>query len=289
MADETITLANGALSVEIATLGAELIRLTDIKGRDFLWSGDAAWWSGRAPLLFPMVGAALGNRIKVDGQYFPLPQHGFARRSQFEVVEAGGIRAQLRLGDSGATRAVYPFSFQLDVEFKLDDATLAIVATVSNPGAAELPFSFGYHPAFCWPLPGASGLHAVEFESTEAAPIHRPVDGGLLSRETYANPFADGALEMAPALFEGGALIFTDLKSRRVKFRGGAASVEVAFPEMPNFGLWTKPGAPFLCLEPWQGFSAPEGFDDEFAKRPGVVALAPGASRTFAITIAVSA
>ena len=289
MTPETITLANSQLSVEVAMLGAELMRLRDAKGRDFLWDGDATWWASRAPMMFPMAGGALDGRIKVGGQCYPLPQHGFARLSQFEIVEASPTRARLRLRDSDATRAAYPFPFQLDVEFTLAEASLAIVATVSNPGKTELPFSFGYHPAFRWPLPGASGPHVVEFKQKETAPIHKPVVGNLLSRESFANPFADGPVEMAPELFDGGALIFTELKSRHVTFRAGAASVEIAFPEMPYFVLWTKPGAPFLCLEPWQGFGAPEGFDDEFADRPGVVTVAPGASRSFPITIAVNA
>lgn len=282
---ETVALERAGARVEIATLGAELRRWRDSAGRDWLWDGDAAWWNGRAPLLFPMVGRAMGDLIRLNGAAYPLPQHGFARRQPFSVVAAQAAKATLRLEDNEATRAVYPFAFRLDVEFALGDDALAIVATVSNPGETPLPFGFGYHPAFRWPLPGAKGPHRVAFEKPERAPIHRPVDG-LLSRESYANPFANGPALIEPELFADGALVFTELASRRVAFGPAEGpSVEVAFPAMPHFGLWTKPGAPYLCLEPWQGYAAPEGFDDDFAARPGNVALAPGERRDFAMTI----
>ncbi|MGO8739064.1 aldose epimerase family protein [Rhodoblastus sp.] len=90
MTAETIALANDYIAVEIAALGAELRRLRDKAGRDFLWSGDPQYWNGRAPLLFPMVGRAAGDHIKIGGKSFPLPQHGFARRSQFETVSGLG-------------------------------------------------------------------------------------------------------------------------------------------------------------------------------------------------------
>ena len=46
-----VTLTNAELSVEIAELGAELQRIQDRQGRDWLWNGDPAYWKGRAPLL----------------------------------------------------------------------------------------------------------------------------------------------------------------------------------------------------------------------------------------------
>jgi len=283
-----VCLANAHLRVEVSPLGAELQKLADAAGRDYLWSGDPQWWNGRAPLLFPMVGRASRDAIRIDGVDYPLPQHGFARRATFEVVEATPTRAVFRLTDSQATRAGYPFAFRLDVAYELRGSTLSSVATVRNPGATPLPCAFGYHTAFRWPLPGASGAHEVVFEKPETAAIHKPADG-LFSRESFANPFASGRATVESAMFEGGALIFVPLESRRVVFRSvdGGPAVHVAFPNLPHFALWTKPGAPYLCLEPWQGYAAPEGYEGEFSARPGVVEIAPGASRDFAMDIII--
>ena len=287
MPANSISLANSRLNAKISALGAELVQLQDSAGRDFLWNGDAQWWTGRAPLLFPMVGRALGDRIKVGGVYYPLPQHGFARRSHFEVVEAEAERCLMRLTENDETRAAYPFSFRLDVAYELNDNKLSVVAMVFNEDEAALPCGFGFHPAFRWPLPGATGAHEVVLARPETAPIHHPVDG-LLSSETFDNPFSSGRLALEPGLFARGALIFRNIVSRRATFGvPGGPSVTVAFPDMPDFGLWTKPGAPFVCLEPWQGFAAPEGYDGDFAERPGIVTIEPGAGWSFAIEIAI--
>ena len=282
-----IVIANQKLRAEIAPLGAEMVRLSDSAGADWLHDGDPAWWNGRAPLLFPMVGRATGDRIRVDGELFPLPQHGFARRSVFSVVLTEPARAVLRLEADAATRAGFPFAFRLDLAYALDEATLNVVATVANADDRPMPFSFGYHPAFRWPLPGAKGAHELRFEKPEVSPIRRLADGFLDA--SYDNPAASGVLALEPALFDDGALVFDELQSRRVAFGPpGGPELAVSFPGMPHFGLWTKPGgAPFLCLEPWQGFAAPLGFDGEFSERPGVVVLAPGEERRFVMDVTI--
>jgi len=286
--NRTLTLANEVFRAEIALLGAELVRLQDTTGADWLHDGDPAWWTGRSPILFPMVGRATGDHIRVDGSPFPLPQHGFARRALFSVVEAGPQRALLRLAASGETFVSYPFAFRLDLAYALAGPTLNVVATVANEDDKTMPFSLGFHPAFRWPLPGAKGTHEVRFERPEPAPIRRLADS-LLSPQKFANPAASGVLALDPKFFDTGALIFDSLQSRRVAFGPpGGPEAAVSFPGMPHFGLWTKPGAPFLCLEPWQGFAAPVDFDGEFAQRPGVVTLAPGESRRFVMDITIT-
>lgn len=282
-----IVIANQKLRAEIAPLGAELVRLSNSTGADWLHDGDPAWWNGRAPILFPMVGRAAGDRIRVGRELYPLPQHGFARRSTFSVVSAEPARAVLRLEADNATRAGFPFEFRLDLAYALDEATLNVVATVANADDRPMPFAFGYHPAFRWPLPGATGAHELRFEKPEFSPIRRLADGFLDA--SYDNPAASGVLALEPSLFDDGALVFDALRSRRVAFGPpGGPELALSFPGMPHFGLWTKPGgAPFLCLEPWQGFAAPAGFDGEFSERPGVVVLAPGEERRFVMDVTI--
>jgi galactose mutarotase-like enzyme len=57
---------------------------------------------------------------------------------------------------------------------------------------------------------------------------------------------------------------------------------------MPHLGIWTKPGAGFICIEPWQGYADPEGFEGELAEKPRIVLLEPGTARSFHMVIAVS-
>jgi len=291
MSEDVVTLANGDLTVEIADLGAELARLRDREGRDYLWNGDPATWKGRAPLLFPMVGRAAGDVIRVKGAAYPLPQHGFARVSRFERVEATATRCRMRLQSSEATLSSYPFHFRLDVVFELDGCSLRVIATVRNEGQSALPCSFGFHPAFRWPLPNAPAgePHEIVFERPERAPVRRLVDG-FLSPKAEPTPVANRRLVLAPSLFEQSALIFDQLNSRSVIFRAmSGPALEVLFPDMPHLGVWTKPGANFVCIEPWQGFAGAEDYDGEFADRPGVVSIAPEAERSLHMIIRLDA
>ena len=284
-----VTLTNGELSVEIAELGAELQRIQDREGRDWLWNGDPAYWKGRAPLLFPIVGRAAGDCIRVNGAPYRLPQHGLARISRFEPVETGATRCVMRLQSDEATLAIYPFHFRLDVLYELDGSALRVTATVGNAGQVPLPCAFGFHPAFRWPLPGAApgATHEILFERPENAPIRR-LEGGYLSPVAHPTPVRDRRLVLDYGLFADDAVIFDRLDSRSVVFRAvDGPEVELAFPDMPNLGVWTKPGAPFICIEPWQGFASPKDYEGELADRPGVVSIAPDEARSFGMTIGI--
>src|ERR1700740_438500 len=118
MTSDTVRIASSALTAEINPFGAELWRLQDAPGRDLLWDGDPAWWTGRAPLLFPIIGRLPGDRFIHDGQTYELPKHGFARRRVFEVVRREPALARFRLAADAETRAAYPFDFVLEAEFE---------------------------------------------------------------------------------------------------------------------------------------------------------------------------
>lgn len=284
-----VSIKDGDLTAEVSDIGAELRRLTANGGQDYLWNGDPAYWSGRAPLLFPMVGRALGDRIRVDGRYYPMAQHGFARASRFQIAEVGKSHCIMTLAASKATLAQYPFLFRLDVEFRLVERKLSIAAKLFNEGSSDLPASFGFHPAFRWPLPGSEGRegHALIFDQDEPASLRR-LDGGMLTSEAVPSPLRGRRLELSDGLFDHGALVFDQLNSRRVTYVGPQGQkIDFAFPDMPHLGVWTKPGAGFVCVEPWQGFASPVGFDSEFQDKPGVVQVAPGSSRLFELVIEV--
>ncbi|QJP12190.1 aldose 1-epimerase family protein [Starkeya sp. ORNL1] len=287
MTDVSATLGSDFLTVEIGALGAEMVSLRDADGRDLLWNGDAAFWTGRAPLLFPIVGRLTNDTLIHDGVTHPMTQHGFARRRPFELMSASDSRATFRLVDDEETRKQYPFAFGLYVTYTLNEATLTIEARVHNPGVTELPASFGFHPAFRWPLPYGGGRadHIITFEKAEVVPIHRPV-GGLLSAATEPNPAVGGSIKLDKVDFERDALIFTDVRSHHVVYGApGEPGLEIAFEGMPQLGIWSKPDAPFVCIEPWYGHASPEGFAGEFSEKPGLVQIAPGGERRFAMSV----
>lgn len=290
---ETLAITSRALTARIDPLGAELVSLTDAAGREYLSDGDPRWWTGRAPVLFPIIGALANGTYRLDGKTYRLNKHGFARRARFvrEEHEPYGW-ARFVLEDCAETRAAYPFAFRLELYFEIAECALQVVATVTNRGTVPLPFSFGFHPAFAWPLPGEGSkeAHRLTFERDEPAPVRRldPATGLLLA-EPQASPVEWRTLAPDPAMFEDDALIWDDLASRACRFgTADGAKVDLAFPDTPMLGVWQKPGAPFLCIEPWQGIADPQGFAGDFRDKPGVVELPPGAARPFRLTITIT-
>ncbi|WGD31825.1 aldose 1-epimerase family protein [Ancylobacter sp. WKF20] len=285
--DQPVKLHSSFLSVEIARLGAEMQSLKDAQGRDLLWNGDAAFWTGRAPLLFPIVGRLPNDQLVHEGTAYPMSQHGFARRRVFELIDHSGAQARFSLRPDEETRKQYPFDFTLMVTYTLEEATLTIEVVVANPGAVTLPASVGFHPAFRWPLPygGTRADHRLVFEKAEVEPVHRPV-GGLLAAASEPNPAIDTVLTPTDALFERDALIFLHPRSHHVRFGvPGEPGLEVAYPGMEQLGIWSKPGAPFLCIEPWSGYASPENAPAEFTQKPGLSHIPPGGSKSFAMAV----
>ena len=291
MSDALIAIASPALSAAINPLGAELWSLRDAQGGDLMTDADPRWWTGHAPLLFPFVGRSRGDVYRLDGQAYPMPQHGFARRSAFAVVEQGDESALFRLEADDASRAIYPFDFRLDMGFALTDATLHMTATVANRGEAVMPFAFGYHPAFAWPLPYGGGVedHRIVFEHPEPAPIRKVGDEpGLIAHEHAPSPVEGNSLAPTHDMFAGDALIWDDLASRSLLWGvPGQPRLRIDFPDTPWLGLWQKPGAHYLCVEPWAGMADLAGFEGDVWAKQGIMALPPGDARSFRMDVSL--
>lgn len=290
---ELVSITSGDLTARIDGLGAELLSLRDAAGAEYMTDANPAFWTGHAPLLFPIVGALNGGRYRLGDSTYALPKHGFARTSTFACEEQTPSIARFRLCDSKDTRATYPFAFALDVAFALDGWTLRMAATVSNHGGEDMPFSFGFHPAFAWPLPGgaAKDAHRVTFAQAEPQPIRR-IDpaSGLLLPDPQPTPVNGCAFSPNAALFEPDALIWDTLHSRALTYGApGGASLDIAFPDTPMLGIWQKPGAHYVCIEPWQGIADPVDFAGDFRDKRGVALLAPGAERIFRMDVTVDA
>jgi galactose mutarotase-like enzyme len=287
-AADWISLQNDQLTAAIDPQGAQLSVLRDARGRDLLWHGDAAIWKGRAPILFPIVGALNGGHYRWRGARHALPRHGFARERRFEPMHHTAVEALFRLVDDTTTRHAYPFAFELDVAFHIDGARLAIRATARNTGASPMPASLGFHPALRWPLPdaGERNAHYLEFGQEEPAPIRRLDAQGLLGAAAHPTPIRGRRLALDDALFTDDVLILDHFTSRSLAYGGSTGPrIQVDFPDATHLGLWTKPGAGFLCIEPWRGIADPAGFDGEFDTKPGVFTVAPGASESLTMEL----
>lgn len=291
MSDDLVTITGDALTARINPLGAELWSLTDSSGAEYMTDADPAFWTGHAPLLFPIVGSLSDDVLRLDGREYPLPRHGFARRSLFALVQVEDNEARFRMTDSPDTRAVYPFGFVLEVSFRIEGMTLHIETSVFNPNADPLPFSFGYHPAFAWPLPGGAdkAAHKLVFEADEPQDVRRVSrETGLLLAQSEPTPIVARKLPLTEDLFRADALIWDHLNSRGLRYGAdGGTWLDIAFPEMPSLGVWQVPGARYICVEPWQGHADPEHFNGDFRQKPGIVLLESGQTRSFRMDVSV--
>jgi galactose mutarotase-like enzyme len=276
-----ISLSSRELTAQVNPLGAQLSTLRDKAGRDLLWDGDPAVWNGRAPLLFPIVGTLAGGCYRLDSKIYHLPRHGFARGRMFEVVESTPAAAAFRLRADEASLQVYPFHFELELRFALDGPTLSVTAFVRNTGNEAMPASFGFHPALRWPLPFGRerASHFIEFARDEPAPIRRLNTDGLLTPEHHPTPISHRRLALADSLFQDDVIIFDEIQSRSVTYGAdGGPRLRISYPDAPYLGVWTKPQAHFICIEPWHGVSDVAGFSGDFTAKTGVFTVAAGSA-----------
>ncbi|AJY45678.1 aldose 1-epimerase family protein [Martelella endophytica] len=286
---ETITIANDELTVSVSAVGAETRSLTTADGREWMWNGDPEFWTGRAPILFPIVGKAPDDELTIAGKAYPMKQHGFARRATFTLAEKTRTACRFELNASDETRAVYPFDFLLSVTHALDGSKLTVSVTVENQGGTPMPFGFGFHPAFLWPMPGmdAGHVHHVTLENG-AEPAMIRLRDGLLDLTPLPSPFEDGVLPLKHSDFAADAMVFPEGAGDRLTFSAeDGPALHFAFENLPNLALWTKVGAPYVCIEPWHGMAAAHGKGPALEDRPYTQTLAPGKSARFSWSVEV--
>jgi galactose mutarotase-like enzyme len=288
-------LAIGAGDVEarVALRGAELVSWR-VGGEELLWQGDPASWHEQSPVLFPVVGWTRNGESRVHGRTIPLALHGFARHRDFTLLEHGPAHVKLGLKHDEATRALYPFSFSLTLEYSVGAEGLEAVAEVTNTGGEPMPYALGLHPGFRWPFdPARAGQalaagqagHWVEFAQAEKGEVPLIAPGGLLAAASRPVPLQGGRiLPLDPSLFKGDAMIFRYAASRSIRFCDGRSALVFGFENFPTIVLWMRPGAAFLCIEGWCGSGDPEGFTGDLFEKPDMTILQPAASGRHAMT-----
>ena len=162
------TIHNSDMTVTIDGLGAQLQSITAAGGTEYLWSGDPAYWSSRAPILFPYVGRLTDDTYTCDGRAYQMTRHGFARRTEFSVLTQGKDHITLYMEDSEESRKLYPFAFRFDVSYVLEGSTLVIVYAVESRDGRTMFFGLGGHPGFRVPL--EEGRAFTDYRLTFAQP-----------------------------------------------------------------------------------------------------------------------
>lgn len=275
-------ISNDLLSVEAKLLGAELNSIRNIvSDREYLWSADPEVWPRKAPVLFPIVGGLKDNKYLYEDDPYTLSRHGFARDSEFEVSKWNPGEMEFALRSSLKTYPGYPFDFDFRVGYRLDGTRLTQSFKVKNTGEESMPFSVGAHPAFqCEPIEE----YFLEFEEEEKNPSDTIDEQGLRTGEERAF-FAGKQIQLDAQIFDRDALIFKDLRSKHValKHQSGSTVLRMSLEGFPYLGIWAKPGADFVCIEPWVGVADANDHNQKVEEKEGIIWLQPEESMSWEI------
>lgn len=271
-----VKLENEFLCVEIAEMGAEVTRIYDkTEDNEILWEGNPVYWKRHSPVLFPNVGKTYKNRVLINGTQYPTSQHGFARDNVFTCIEAANEKASFMFRSSEETKEVYPFDFELHINYKLNKKELTVEWQVKNCGDETMYFTIGGHPAFRFAkpeetkadyvlkVPGKEKLEYVLIDISCGCANVDEVHTLQLSEETH--PLSD-------ELFAKDALVVDNgqIEEAWLCHKDGTPYVGVRSAGFPNYGIWSVEGAPFVCLEPWMGRCDNVGFNAELSEKPNV-------------------
>ncbi len=253
-------------------MGAELTSLKDNE-REYIWEGNPDFWGKHSPILFPIVGTLKNNTYKHNDKEYNMTRHGFARDNKFVVKEHDSRSVTFGLTSNEETKKQFPFNFELELKYTLKENTLFLDYKIKNTGKENMPFSIGAHPAF--DLPGNFEDYSLEFQENETLKSSQ-LENDLVSDKEIEISTNNGNLPLSYSLFDNDALIFKALKSKTLEIKKNEkAVIKVSFNDFPHLGIWTKKNAPFICIEPWQGFSDSYNSSGILNEKEGIVNLKP--------------
>lgn len=291
-----VELSRGDLRAAFETRGAELQSL-GLAGHEYLWQGDARWWTGRSPILFPIVGSLHDDRDVCTQGEIRLPRHGLARRREFELVSADATSSSFDLVSNDETREAYPFDFRLRMAYELreDDEGRGVLEQrfeVTNEGGVTMPFVVGAHPAFNVPVRGEGAFedHELRFSRpwTYASPA-LDIPLGILDWQHRWEVVRDAdVLPLTHRTFDIDTIVFNQVPDNRVSLVNKATGhgVELVFDGFDYMGVWSAAGdAPFVAVEPWCGCASALDERDGFERKRGMTLLGPGETAVRSLTI----
>lgn len=276
-----VILENDFLKATISNKGAEIHSIIGkADGTEYMWQANPDVWAFHAPNLFPIVGGLKENTLNVEGKQYTLNRHGFARNVTYRRIESTPLQAIFEYRYDEETLKVYPYKFDFQVIYHLEDKKLRVSYKVINMDAGDIYFSVGAHPAFNVPLLEGEKFedYYIEFSTAEELHTHQSGSDGLLSGKTNLVETSENRLFLSRDLFVNDALIFKNIQSRTVTLKSlkNDKQVKVSYPNFTFLGIWTKGDAPFICIEPWLGVTDTAGEAKDISEKEGIQKLEKG-------------
>lgn len=286
-------LENEYLKIAVKAIGAELCQLQSKNTSiEYMWQAHPDIWGSHAPVLFPIVGGLKEDKYIFNDKEYQLPRHGFIRRNkQLELLEKNEDTIILQLSSNSDTHKIYPFEFDFKISFKLSNKKLQISHSIINKDTKALYFSLGGHPGFNCPILSNEKYedYYLEFEREESLNTWNLDQNGLIKEEGELVMNQSKKIRLHKDLFHKDALIFKSLKSRQVILchKDKGERLKIDFQDFPSLGIWAKPGAPFVCIEPWLGYADKHDTNQQLSEKEAITSLAPGSTFEASYTIEV--
>lgn len=263
---------NEKLTVGVKEFGCEIASIkSKATGYEFMWQGNPDIWSGQAPILFPIVGRLIDDKYTLDGRDYEMPKHGFARKMLWEFIGGNDKSMSFRLSDTADTHEIYPYIFDLTVTYTLVGNTLTVSHDISNKSEKVMYFSIGAHPAFNCTIGDKLTFDENETLSTEKIDLVKSLR--LPDKISVLNNSKD--IIITKDIFNEDALILSDIKSENITLNLADSDRKIIFNlgNAPYLGIWAKPGAPYVCIEPWYGVNDSQTKKEDFSQKDAINAV----------------
>ena len=288
------SLQNEKLSIGVKLIGAELCSIKKIEtGTEYIWQANPEIWGSHAPNLFPIIGALKNGEFFFKNKTYQLPKHGILRNNgNIELKEKNPDSLIFNLKYSEETLKNYPFKFNFEIMFQLKEKILTVSHKMVNLDDKAMYFSVGAHPAFNAPIYKGESYedYYLEFDRNLDLNTWLLNEEGLISSQTRTILRDDNKIKLHGNLFDKDALIFKNIKSKKValKSRKSGTVLFVEYNDFKDLGIWAKPAAPYVCIEPWLGYADVEGTTQDIKAKEGIMELMPSETfnASYSITIA---
>ena len=258
------------VNIQTVKKGAELvsIKFNDVEK---MHNGETHW-NRHSPVLFPIVGKLKDGKTSILGNEYYMGQHGFARDMEFE--EIGEHSYVLRANEE--TLAKFPFKFELYISYQVDGDKVTTKYKVVNKDDKNMIFGLGGHPAFVCEY--ASGKYRIDFQDVESEIEVYQLEDGLvkLEPEKTKKYIKENRIFLDNHTFQKDAVIMKNIKSDRVYLKTEAKTIlAFEFKEFPYLAIWSKPDAPFVCIEPWFNTADKVNSNGIFEEKEDLIELKP--------------
>jgi len=281
---------NEFLKCAIDSNGAEIRSLVNKKsGEEYIWQIKPEIWGSSSPVLFPAIGSIREGKQEYEGRDYAMNKHGIIRNNdQLTFGQASANEVVFGLESSPQTKKQYPFDFSFKVRYRLEAWSLKMIYEVENRGQETMYFICGGHTAYACPLEEGLKLtdYVVDLPGKKALQAETIGASGLLSyrQRNILSPEED-ALVLSENLFNEDALIFAhvDFDWLRLRRQSQNKGLIIRFEGYPHLALWSKPGADYLCIEPWLGLPDREDESLKLKEKSSYHRLEAGGRRAYCI------